>query len=224
MYTYLLLHSLHFIINALLFSSTVQYWALWVTALYQIMSYWCTFLLLPCPHTIKDIRALISIMGTKTSISQSKQVIKLYSYSELIIHLVKQLNLSVQSSSSHSYPQNKVIMVWMWLLDNQGKGTVDRAWSGLTATVKWESWEIIIQEMWIRCRQGDTVCSIHTHSHTCTSVCAHHTHTLYTGPVCVCVCVCVCVYICIHTRIHIYIHTHTHTHTHTHAHHIANFH
>ena len=112
MYTYLLLHSLHFI-NTLLFSSTVQYWALRVTALYQIMSYWCTFPLLPCPHTIKDIRALISTMGTKTSSIRPKQVSKLYSYSELIIHLVKQLNLSVQSSLSHSYPQNKVIMVWM---------------------------------------------------------------------------------------------------------------
>lgn len=113
MYTYLLLHSLHFIINTLLFSSNVQYWASWVTALYQIRSYWCTFPLLPCPHTIKDIHVLISIMGTKTSISQSKQVSKLYSYSELIIHLVKQLNLSVQSSLSHWVTHTSKIK-WLW--------------------------------------------------------------------------------------------------------------
>ena len=79
----------------------------------------------------------------------------------------------------------------MWLLDNQRKGTVDRAWSGPTATVKWESWETSIQEMWIRCQEGDTVCSTHAHSHTCTCVCTHHTHTLH--------------------RAIIYIHTHTHT-------------
>ena len=204
MYTYLLSHSQHFIINTLLFSCIVQYQASWVTALYQIMSHWCTFPLLPCLHTIKDIRVLISIMGTKTSISQSKQVSKLYSYSELIIHLVKQLSLSVQSSLSHSYPQNEVIMVWMWLLDNQRKGTVDRVWSGLTATVKWESWETSIEEMWIRWREGDGVCSTHAHSHICTCACPHHTHS---------------------TQGH-FIHTHTHTHTHTciYTHHIANFH
>ena len=90
----------------------------------------------------------------------------------------------------------------MWLLDNQRKGTVDRAWSGPTATVKWESWETSIQEMWIRCQEGDTVCSTHAHSHTCTCVCTHHTHTLH--------------------RAIIYIYTHTCTHTHTHTH-IANF-
>jgi len=68
--------------------------------------------------TQSDIRVLISIMGTKTSISQSKQVSKLYSYSELIIHLVKQLNLSMQSSMSHSYPKTEGIVVWMWFAKN----------------------------------------------------------------------------------------------------------
>jgi hypothetical protein len=61
---------------------------------------------------------LISIMGTKTSITQSKQVSKLYNYCELIIHLVKQLSLPMQSTLSHSNPKTEVVMVWMWFARN----------------------------------------------------------------------------------------------------------
>jgi hypothetical protein len=117
MYKYLLSHSLHFIKNTLLFSLTAQYWASQVTAFHHNVSlmYFPSFAM---SSSNQRYWVLISIMGTKTSISQSKQVSKLYSYCELIIQLVKQLSLSMQSSMSHSNPKTEVIMVWMWFARN----------------------------------------------------------------------------------------------------------